>query len=219
MGGGAGSSAAGTFMLLLVFMVFAASVIAAASAFFYLRYLNSSIVSKAEDLRKTEEAFDPESIREIMRLDSRFRNANTLLQNHTTVLGIFNVLEQETLVNVQFTQFGYTPQADGSAQITMSGIAHSFATLALQSDQFGKSKALKNVVFSGISVGEDNRIRFSVQATVEPSVLSYAKNFANARPTVQGQVEQSQATTTRQAPATQPASPMPTPGVRSQPLP
>jgi hypothetical protein len=66
-----------------------------------------------------------------------------------------------------------------------------FATVALQSDQFAASKALKDIVFSDIAVDELGKVTFSVTATVDPSLINYGKNL-NVAPGV----VQPQATTT-----------------------
>ena len=49
--------------------------------------------------------------------------------------------------------------------------------MALQSDQFAASKVLKDIVFSNIKVEAGGKITFSVKATIDPSLISYAKNL------------------------------------------
>jgi len=62
----------------------------------------------------------------------------------------------------------------------MSGVADSFSTLALQSDQFSQAQVLRDVIFSGITTDATGRVVFSVSANVHPSLLSYAKQNAAA---------------------------------------
>lgn len=166
------------FFVLVSALFFVASLFAAGGAFLYQRYLLTSIASKSDTLQKAENAFDPSTIQDLVRLDSRMNNAETLLQKHVTTLEIFDFLSQQTLQNVQFTSFAYTLGQGGGAQINMSGVADGFATVALQSDQFGAaSKLLKNVVFSGIAVDSNGHVAFDVKADIDPSILSYAKNL------------------------------------------
>lgn len=185
-----GSSATlGIFIFFIAMLIFIASLVAAVAAFGYKGYLTSSIASKSNTLQQTEAAFDPSTIQDLMRLDSRMTNVESLLQKHTTTLALFNFLSQETLVNVQFTSFDYELQPDGSGQLTLDGVADSFSTIALQSDQFGASTALKDVVFSDIAVGTPtaggpSSIKFTVKANIDPSLLSYAKSLSGSAPTL-----------------------------------
>lgn len=177
-----GGAAFGMFFVLVATLIFVASIFAAGGAFVFKGFLQSSIASKADTLQKAEAAFDPSTIQDLVRLDSRINNAESLLQKHVTALSIFNFFSQQTLQNVQFTGFTYELQENGVAQVSLTGVADGFATVALQSDQLGASKTLKNVVFSSIVVNATGRVGFNVKADLDPSLLSYAKNL-NAAPT------------------------------------
>jgi len=116
-----------------------------------------------------------------MRIDARIAQAKTLLAKHIAPSAIFNLLSSQTLQTVQFTDFGYTISEEGVPQISMSGVANSFSSVALQSDQFGGSKVLRDIVFSDISVDPTGKITFSVNATVDPSVVLYSKNLTQTQ--------------------------------------
>lgn len=175
-----GGGVFGVFLVLIAALIFVASLLAAGGAFVYKGFLNSSIKNKSETLQKAEAAFDPSTIQDLVRLDMRINNAVTLLQKHITVLSIFKFYAQQTLNNVQFTGFTYELQETGAAQVSLTGIADGFSTVALQSDQFNASKMLKNVVFSNILVNSAGRIGFNVKADLDPSLLSYATNLTAA---------------------------------------
>ncbi len=176
----ASGAAFGMFFVLVSILFFIASLCAAGGAFVFKNILQSSIVTKSDTLQKAEAAFDPSTIQDLVRLDSRINNTEALLQKHSTVISVFNFLAQQTLQNVQFTSFSYDLQNTGAASISLNGVADGFATVALQSDQLGASKLLKNVVFSGIVVNGAGQVTFSVRADVDPSLLSYAKNLATS---------------------------------------
>jgi hypothetical protein len=170
-------------VFLIALLVFIASLIAAGGAFAYTQYLNSSIDSKSKSLALAEGAFDPGTIQDLVRLDSRLNQSKTFLASHVAVLGVFALLSQQTLASVSFSNFEYDLNPDGTAKITMVGTADSFSTVALQSDQFGGSKLFKNVVFSGITINTNGSVGFSVSATVDPSVLSYAGSLSASNTT------------------------------------
>lgn len=168
----------GVLLVLVATLIFIASVVAAGGAFVYQKYVNNSIVSKSEMLKQTEAAFDPETIQELVRDDRRIINAQALLQKHTTALGVFNLLSQDTQQTIQYNSLTYDISDLGVAHISIAGVADSFATVALQSDKLGSEKYLKDVSFSGITVGTDGYISFTVKATVDPTLISYSKNLS-----------------------------------------
>ena len=164
-------------VMLVAILFFVASAIAAGAAFGYEQILNATLSSKKDSLAKYEAAYDLSTIQTLARMDSRITQARVLLNNHTAPSGFFLFLAQQTLSSVQFTSFNYTLNDDGSADIKLTGVANSFNTVALQSDQFGASKVLKDVIFSGLTIGDKGQVTFTVNATVDLSVILYSKNL------------------------------------------
>ncbi|MBY0473096.1 hypothetical protein K2Q00_02305 [Patescibacteria group bacterium] len=169
------------FLFFIALFIFIASIVAAAGVFGYETFLNTSISSKQASLQKEEAAFDPEQINQLIRLDSRINNVKTLLGNHIAPSAIFAFLSQQTLQNVQLTGFQYSLNKDGTASIVLSGIADTFASVALQSDQFNAAnQVLKDVVFSGVDNSGAKSVKFSVTANVASSLINYTKNLGNS---------------------------------------
>jgi hypothetical protein len=167
------------FLFVIALFIFIASLVAAGGVFATKSILKSSITSKSESLAKAEGAFDLNTVQDLIRMDARINNANTLLQSHTAPSAVFEFLSQQTLVNVQFTTLDFTLSSGNSATIVMAGQADSFATVALQSDQFGANKLLKDVVFSNIKIGANGVVTFGVAATVDAALINYGKNLGN----------------------------------------
>ncbi|MEI6864157.1 MAG: hypothetical protein WCK46_02190 [Candidatus Adlerbacteria bacterium] len=170
----------GLFFFIALF-IFIVSLVAAGGVFGYQTLLASSLASKSDSLAKAEGAFDISTIQDLIRMDSRINNAQLLLQNHVAPSAIFNFLGSQTLQAVQFVSLTYNLQGGNSATVVLAGQADSFATVALQSDQFSASKVLKNVVFSDIKVGLVGKVTFNVTATVDPSLINYTKNLGVAQ--------------------------------------
>ncbi len=176
------SRSGGSFGLvfLIALLVFIASLVAAGSAFLYTQYLNTSLASKTKSLALAEGAFDPGTIQELVRIDNRLTQSKTLLAKHVAVSNIFTFLSQQTLEQVSFSNFEYILGEDGIAKISLKGTANSFATVALQSDQFGGNKLLKNVVFSDITVDTSGKVGFAVIADLDPSIVSYSASLGTS---------------------------------------
>lgn len=167
----------GLFFLVAV-LVFVMSVISAGAAFGYTGVLNKQIADKNVSLQRDEGAFDAATIQDLLRTDTRLTQAKLLLQKHISASAVFYLLSSITLEKVQFLSMNFALAQDGSAALSLSGVADSFSTVALQSDQFGASKVLRDVIFSGISVGDSGKVSFTVNATVDPDVLLYSRNLS-----------------------------------------
>ena len=179
--------------LLIAILVFLASLIAAGAVFAYDKLLNQSITSKGASLALNQKAYDPAVIQELSRVDSRISEAQKLLQSHIAPSAVFAFLSQQTLEKVQFTNYSFAFNGDGTAKVDLTGLADSFSTVALQSDQFGASKILKDVVFSGVSVDSTSgRVGFSVSAVLDGSLINYANAItANPATPIQGNTQAS----------------------------
>ncbi len=174
------ASGSGTSIFFLIsLLLFVLSLVAAGSAFAYKEFLKASIESKKTSLVRSEGAYDLPAIQDLIRIDSRMAQSKVLLQRHTAPSAVFDILSQLTLSQVQLNSFEYTAQSNGSAQIRLSGTGDNFSTVALQSDQFGASRVLRDIVFSGVNIDQQGDVYFSVVATVDPATISYAKNLGS----------------------------------------
>ena len=166
----------GLFFLMAI-IIFTLSIVSAGAAFGYKQILNNTIADKDASLRKAEGAFNPGTIQDLLRLDNRLTQARVLLQKHVAPSAILYFLSTITLERVQLNSFEMGLNNNGSASLSVSGSADSFSSVALQSDQFGATKLLKDVIFSGISVNETGKVGFTVNATVDPSLLLYSNSI------------------------------------------
>jgi hypothetical protein len=162
-------------LMLIAVLIFVVSLLAAGGAFLYGQYLNRAIADKDSSLKKAEGAFDTSSIRDLERLDIRLSEGRTLIQNHLAPSGVFTFLSASTLERVQFTSMTLDIAPDGNAKLGLTGVADSFSSLALQSDQFSAAKVLRDVVFSDIATNATGHVTFTVTADIDPSLLSYAR--------------------------------------------
>ena len=179
------SSRGGGFGLLslIALLIFIASIVATVSSFLYQQYLNKTLADEKVSLDRSQGAYEPGTIQDLARMDQRINQAEALLNKHVAPSAIFALLATQTLEKVAFNTFTYSLQSDGKAKITLGGHADSFSTVALQSDQFGSNKVLKDVVFSGISVDPSGAVSFSVGATVDPSYILYSTTLQSAAAT------------------------------------
>jgi len=167
-------------MYVVSLFLFVVSLIAAGGAFGYQAYLTQSIANKGDILTKDQGALDFPAIEDLVRLDTRIIQAKSLLAHHVAPSAIFTFLSEETLQNVQFVSFKYDIQPDGSAAITLDGVADSFSTVALQSDQFSNSKMLKDILFTNLNTDQNGQVTFTMQATVIPTLFLYSSTIGTS---------------------------------------
>lgn len=164
----------GTLLGLISMWIFALSVVAALAIFGYGFYLNSSITKMGGDLEAARANLEPDTIKEMARLDARIVGTEKLLASHAVLLPLFDFLESNTLKTVRFTQFTFKETSDGLI-VSMHGQARGYAALALQADVFNKSKDLKSTNFSNLDLDEKGNVIFIVDAVVNPTLISYKR--------------------------------------------
>jgi hypothetical protein len=171
-GGGAG------IVFFVALLIFLASIALAGGAFAYDQYLAKSIESKSDQLARARAAFEPATIQDLLRLEDRLRYSKQILDGHVAPSAIFGLLSQHTLSTVSFSSFEYSNTPDGENLLRLVGTTNTYSDVALQSDEIGKARALKDAIFSGFALEDSGRVSFEVSAVVDPGFLSYRSIIA-----------------------------------------
>jgi hypothetical protein len=154
-------------------VIFMMSAISVGGVYGYKFVLEASIESKATELERARELFQPALIRIMERLDMRLKSADELLANHVSMSAIFNLLENNTYTDVQFNDLNVSQDAAGQVTATMTGVARDFDVVALQSDVFATNRYILNPVFSNLDVVSEDRVSFEVRATIDRPYVLY----------------------------------------------
>ena len=160
-------------LVLLSIVLLVASLALGIGVFVYVKYLESDAASKQEQLKRAEESFDPELIKELNRLDNRMRSGEDLLEKHVAPSALFHTLEALTLDTVSFRTLQFEATKENEVSLVLSGIARSVNSIALQADLFGKHGMITSPIFSNINRDKDG-VRFDVSAFINPSTLKFA---------------------------------------------
>ncbi|MBL4644609.1 MAG: hypothetical protein JKX80_01955 [Candidatus Pacebacteria bacterium] len=170
-GGGAGD-----ILILIAIVTLAASLALAAGVFLYDRFLDANVQKKDGQLVRAQQAFEPDLIRELVRLDLRLQAADSVLAQHLAPSELFNLLEELTLQSVAYDSLDYSVEDDNTIQIKLKGKARSVNGVALQASVFGQHNAIVNPIFSDLDLVHDG-VSFKVSAAVNPSALRYTTVF------------------------------------------
>jgi len=166
----------GYFIALLIFL---ASVAASVGIFGYTKLVEQSIADLSKQVEATRATFKPEVIGELSRVDTRMRNATTLLHNHVAVSEMFSLLEKITLKDVSYTALEYHMGLDTTpSALVLNGNARTMKSVALQTDQFAKSDYIHDPNVTQLERDFSNdTTTFSIGLSVDPRLISYEQSL------------------------------------------
>lgn len=167
------------FFMLTAMIIFITAVLLTVGVFVYQFTLKTVIEGQIRNLEKARQSFDPTFINEATRLNNRIENVNKILSNHLAPSEIFSLLQEFTLQTVTFQRFLFEDGDDGNIKIIANGEADSFRSIVLQSDKFGQSGSLKDVLFSGLEPNDGDNINFVMEASLDPQLILYRENLVS----------------------------------------
>jgi hypothetical protein len=159
-----------------VFMWFAfiITVLTTLALFGYKQVLNSQISQAEKDIVSAREAFQPETLKELVDVSSRITLTQRLLNSHVLTSQILDMLQNLILKKVRLNNFTLSSK-ENVPTISMDLEASSYNALAQQSIVFSKSTEIKNPQFTDFTVLDTGNITTKFTATLDPSLLSYKK--------------------------------------------
>ncbi|MEK7660128.1 MAG: hypothetical protein AAB343_02900 [Patescibacteria group bacterium] len=92
----------------------------------------------------------------------------TLLNAHTRVSPVFDILERATTRDVRYTSFAYVPT---TRSITLSAVAKTDRAFAEQLVGYRQNPNIEKVEFDNMQLGDDKSISFSVALIVKANAL------------------------------------------------
>jgi len=161
------------FLTLIATVVFLAAGLFAAGLFLYKLTVEKQIQDQLVTLDKVSESFEKNFIAQATRLNKRIVAAERLLERHISPSAIFSELEQTTLQTIALSSFTFSDNIEGKIVVRGAGEGDSFKSIVLQSDQFGKSGYMRDVLFSGLEPNERGNVNFTFEATLDPQVILY----------------------------------------------
>ena len=136
--------------------------------------LEKDIINQVETMKQARKKIDEKFLQQASRLNTRIESANSMLANHVAPSEIYSLLEDYTLQTVSFSRFSFIDNQDGTINVKGSGEAKQYESIVLQSDAFGKSGYLRNVIFTNLTSNPNNsNIGFSFEATLDPKLIFY----------------------------------------------
>lgn len=158
--------------------VFIGTLAAYAGTFAWQYKLNAQIKGQEASLQKAKDEFDERFVQDSFRLNARIEQGDKILNSHVSPSALYEQLEKYTLQTVSFSRFSFKDNQDGTLTVSGSGDAARYETIVLQSDSFGKSGYLRNVIFTDLRPAADSKsVGFTFEATLDPSLILYRNSL------------------------------------------
>jgi|SRR3989344_729855 len=173
----------------LAVIIFILACLSWGGVYLYAQSLQKQITELESSLNLKSEEFQQSTLERFEKLDRLVRVSQQLIDRHTTLVPLFNLLEERSLTDVRFKSFQYsigTGSGAGSSvagnkeiSVHLSGEAKSYTAVAQQSDLLGdknhelKDGILTNVIFSNLNLDQTGNVTFDVSFLVNPKLLSY----------------------------------------------
>jgi hypothetical protein len=157
-------------------IIFFVTLIVAGGVYAYNFTLQKKIESQNQQLADVQKLFNPDFINAATLLNNRIESVKTLLSNHTSPSQIFDLLEETTLPSVQLTSFSYKTAEDGQISISGNGVAADFDSIVVQSDKYGATGYLRDILFSNLQPSAEGS-NFNLSGTVDPDFVLYRNSL------------------------------------------
>lgn len=169
---------------LITGVVLVLAMLASGGVFLFEKFTIQNIATKRQSLERSRSAFEPATIKELVRLDNRLETGKNLLGSHVSLSKLFDELEATVLASVRFTDFSYDATNGERMFLSSSGEAKSYNAVALQSGDFSKSDIITDPIFSNVNIGPKGEIRFDFTAVINPARIRYTTPVGNETPEV-----------------------------------
>ncbi len=148
-------------------------VLSAFGVFGYDQFLASRETTKNAELSKAQTELDPHTVSNVVRLRDRLSYGDSLLNAHVAPSNLFRLFENILPRTVRFERVRLVFDTQGKATLTAEGTAKTFNALAAASDALGKDGRIRNAIFSGVSVANDNTVDFTLSALIDRDLFAF----------------------------------------------
>jgi len=176
------------FFMIIAVVIFLGSIVLSAAVYGYKFFLDKNIKDLQSSLVTASGQFDQDFISSVNRLNTRIETSKDLLNKHVSASTIFGFLGSHTLKTVSYTDFTYSLDNDGTIKVVLKGVAQSYGSIALQSEEFGKqNQYIKSPIFSDLNPDQNGNVVFTLTALLDKNLISYVKTLSQ-NPTQQKNV-------------------------------
>lgn len=163
----------GTFSTLF----FVLALIASGALFGYERYVDSQITQSQNTLNQARAAFESADNQKVILVSNQLKSIKTLLDRHTVISPLFQLLEKQTLPTVRLSSFTFNRNPEGVVSVVIEGEAQNYASLAQQTGIFSKEPFFKKMEFSDLTLSDSGTVKTKLKMDLDSELLLYTKKI------------------------------------------
>jgi len=163
--------------LILSILIFIITTSAAGGVYLYKSTLTKQKAEKDAELVEAKKSFGLADIAVLKQRAAELQTAKVLLQNHTSALPLFALIQANTLKSVRFKNFSLVKNA-----LSLTGEARGFNAVAYQSQVFTKLADFSAPTFGSFILQDNGNVSFSFTAQVSPNLLKYSNAVGDTNP-------------------------------------
>ncbi len=154
----------------ILFIICLIALFALVGSYVFLFILSENIFEEIQEKKRILAQTPPEKELEnqLILYETKINIFKELLVGHQKALNIFNTLEQVSHPQVLFSDFNFNSKGE---IVNVSGEAASFIVLSQQMIILQETEFFKKITLSGVLMGDEEKIGFSLNFIFEPEVF------------------------------------------------
>ena len=175
---GSGHSTVSIFNVICI-AIFIVVIMAWGALFSYKIYLQKQILSVDQQISAARDAFQPETIKQLLDVSQKISSTKVVLENHRAVSAIIDFLESSTIRKMKFNSMSFSNK-EGKIVLTLEGEAPSYADIAVQSQIFSSETQMTDQSFSSFDLTDTGNVKTTFTAVINPNMISYKEKVMSA---------------------------------------
>ena len=175
---GSGHSTVSIFNVICI-AIFVVVIMAWGALFSYKIYLQKQISSVDQQISAARDAFQPETIKQLLDVSQKISSTKVVLENHRAVSAIIDFLESSTIRKMKFNSMSFSNK-EGKIVLTLEGESPSYADIAVQSQIFASETRLTDQGFSSFDLTDTGNVKTTFSAVINPNMISYKEKVTSA---------------------------------------
>lgn len=164
------------------FILFFGSILSAAGVVVFKTFETAKLDSQRQMLTQEREKFNQSDMESVRALHRRIQNATNLLDNHVTLLSLFEALEQSTLQSLTLDGFSYRRPGTAVPSVTIEGFTETFNSVMFQRTVLSANDIFADASFTEVELTSSEgdaktqgkkKITFTITADVDPALVQF----------------------------------------------
>ncbi len=156
---------------ILAFVLLILGLLVYGGLFFLKESLDSQLVDLRGQIEKLDGQKDKEFEGKVISLEKALKSLKTILNNHFYWSSLVSKLESLVVPQITFSSLDGKSLEDGSISLVLKGSAPGYTYLAKQMVSFSQDDLVSNVKASGITLGTEGGIEFTLDINFLKDIL------------------------------------------------